>query len=659
MSEAVREGVPSRGPGMSTLLFLTLTLTHTLTHTTTVTAQLFPSTTDATATGHREFIEEYRHDLQHPDYTPHTHTLTHSLHNTLAEYPQPPGCLPSLPQGLVEFSDFGPMNNLPYRDVYAVSPGHADVTGISHFGFLDAYGARLKGDELEVLVSSERDMECGGDGVSECVSEGVSEGVSGRSEGFLTKSGDRVTTLTMHYESSSMGYGRGDSGALAPPLRIRAVTKSDIVNELAMIASSDKGGCYCDLMVPTKVTYAMGLLYYPQYGHTLFNGLSNIVATLWRKNISYSDVEMSVNLYRNTSTRLNEWTPLTYRLSWRDMYNELFSFFSADITQWNFLLNHALLHNKTVCFNRILVGALPHLDLMNISAPQELYSKYSREIIANFYWQELQLINGVSVDVTSPHDVTSEVLNSFKPAQYPDYHSELSEDIYDDSNDEAWIASTVTPYCAVTFVTRDVYNARSIVNVQELANFAESKGCAAKIISMENLTMKDQVGEVRWNTTLFVAVDGSALFNTLFMHKCSSVMYVEMWRRAMMYPKFEPAVWTGFIPKAADASFPNISDPIAQHLHDLISVYTAAGKADELETLNLNILPFPNKEIEQFLRNRQSVRIPVKTFEHVLNNSIQHNKQCRLADSVISPADDITDSDIRVGVRMVFKKGHQ
>jgi hypothetical protein len=77
MSEAVREGVPSRGPGtMSTLLFLTLTLTHTLTHTTTVTAQLFLSTTDATATGHREFIEEYRHDLQHPDYTPHTHTLT-------------------------------------------------------------------------------------------------------------------------------------------------------------------------------------------------------------------------------------------------------------------------------------------------------------------------------------------------------------------------------------------------------------------------------------------------------------------------------------------------------------------------------------------------------------------------------------------------------
>jgi hypothetical protein len=572
--------------------------------------------------------------MQHSSYLPHSQ-YAYTLHDMLAEQwssdnPQAEGCLHSLPQGLVEFTDFGPMNNLPFDDLFVVSPGHSDVTGTSHFAFLDAYGARLVGDELEVLISNDE---------NETEAEGY---------GFVTKEGNRVTTLTMHYESSAMGYGRGDSHALAPPLRIRAVTKQEIRNELE-IFSREQTGCYCDMIVPTEVTYAIGLLYFPQYGHTLFNGLSNVLATLWRKNISYSDVELSVYLFRNTSTDVDGVPSQTYQLLWSDLFSELFSFFSSAVTQWAHLIDYAIIHHKKICFRRILVGALPHLDLMNISAPQELYRKYSYEIISNLFWQDLRKLN-----TSSPDKVTSDQLNMLSPDTYPNYFSTLTENVYDNSNSVTWKASVVTPYCAVTIVTRDVDNARSIINARDLMTLAVNKGCTAQVVSMERLTLKEQVGEVRWNTTLFVSVDGSALLNALFMQRCSTVYYVEMWRRAMMLPKFEPALWTGFTPLSEHTSFPDPSDPISQNLMTLISNYTAAGRAEELESLDLGFLPFPNRDIENFLRNKQSVRIPLDMFDRVLEKSIQHNKNCRLVRSEVSSLD-ATSSYIGRGTRLKFK----
>jgi len=597
-----------------------------------VSAQLYPNSSDATATGYRAYIEEYRHDLQHPDFYP-SQQFGHiflDLHSEQAEKaPLSAGCLQSLKQGMVEFSDFGPMNNLPFKDLFVVSPGHSDVTGISHFAFLDAYGARLKGAELEVLVSSDMDTK------------------AGEEEGFLTKGGERVKSLLIHYETAALGYGRGDSQALAPPLQIRAVTKRDITAELSALANSGDS-CYCNLLVPHDVCYAIGLLYYPQYGHTLFNGLSNIVTTLWRKNISYSDVEIAVFLYRNTSTQVQGVPSRTYQLLWQDMFDEVFKFFSTEVVQWAHIIDQAMLANKTICFPRILVGALPHLDLMNISAPQALYSRYSHEIIANLYLSELQqLYHTMKVDTAL--DITSDQLHLLVPTQYPDYYSRLNEATYDDSSAAAWKSTTIEPYCAVTIVTRDVENARSIVNAKELLAFSKDKGCKAQIVSMERLSLKEQVGEVRWNTTLFVSVDGSALFNALFMQECSTVLYVEMWRRAMMYPKFEPAAWVGYIPSAADTSFPNMSDPIAQHLHGLISTYTARGRQAELESLDLSYLPFSNKDIEDFLRNKQSVQLPIDEFDRILSASINHNHRCRI------PVTSVSRDSKSLSPTMVFK----
>ena len=583
------------------------------------TAELYPPITDPTATGYRAYIEEYRHDLQHEDYRPKQqdgNTFYNLLQQNSELSPQSPHCIQSLQQGVVEFADFGPLNDLPFDDMFVVSPGHLDVTGKTHFAFLDAYGARLKDGELEVLVSENDE-------------KGKAAGW-----GFHTKSGRRVNSLSMHYEAAAMGYGRGDSQALAPPLRLRAVSKAEVARELAVL-SSTKTNCYCDLLIQSKVSYVMGLIYYPQYGHTIFNGLSNMVATLWRKQIPYEDVEFSPYLFRNTSTTVSGVPSTQYQLQWFEMYQELFRFYSTDITLWVHFMDYSQLTNKTICFPRIMVGALPHLDLMNITSPSEMWGRFSRGIISSLYWSDLlsqQLQMGTASEVPddfSPHTVSTEQLNAISPAQYPDYHLPMSDEFYDDTAIPSWKASTVSPYCAVTIVTRDIHNARSIVNAHELVEAAAVKGCQVQMISLEKYSLQDQIGQVRWNTTLLVSVDGSALLNTLFMHECSTVMYVELWRRALMIPKFEPAIWTGYTPVASDTSFVNKSDSIAVHLAAIINEYKISGRLAELESLNLDILPFPNKLIEDFLRNQQATTVRKDVFVRVLADSIQHNRRCR------------------------------
>lgn len=559
--------------------------------------------TGRTATGYRAFNEEYRVELQHPSFYPNQQHGD-DFHDLIKEQTKflshSSGCLTSLPQGLVEFTDYGVLNDLPFQDPFVVSPAHPGVVGHAHFSFLDAYGARLKQGVLEVLVS---------DG-----------------SGFQTKEEGWVDGLSMHYETSALGYGRGDSQALAPPLNVHAVTKDEVAQEL-----SGGNACYCDAIVPHKVTYAMGLLYYPQYGHTLFNGLSNMVATLWRKGISYSDVEFSVELTRNTSTLVEGVPAKEYRLKWYDMFDEVFGFFSAEISQWPAYINYSVEMNQTVCFPRILVGALPHLDMMNVSVPSRLWNKFSCAVISKMYWEELRAQKVIAPGplISSPHDVTEEQLNGLSPIQYSDNHTD-----------------DMLHHCAVTIVTReDMYNTgkgnfRSIINVQEMVDLATSRGCRVQVISFEKLSLKEQIGQVRWNTTLLVAVDGSALLNTIFMHECSTVMYVEMWRRTMMMPKFEPAVWRGFSPRASETTFVDTSDPIARSLAALIEAFTASGLDNELESLDLNtLIPFQNKYVEDFLRNKQSTYVNLDMFEQILMESIEYNKKCRLAQTHASEND--------------------
>jgi hypothetical protein len=595
----------------------------------------------STATGYRAYIEEYRHDLQHPDYQPSEHHAN-TFHDILSTLPQPQNCVQSLSQGLIEFTDFGPLNNLPWNDVFVVSPGHPEVTGKTHFAFLDAYGARLKGGQLEVFVDKD---------------------AMGNEGGFQTKAGHRLNNISMHYEASAFGYGRGDSQALSPPLLIRAVSKSEVMREVAAISSSGSS-CYCDIIVPSKVSYVLGLLYYPQFGHTIFNGLSNMVATLWRKQVPVSDVEFSPYLFRNTSTDVSGVPSRTYRLQWFDMYNELFSFYSsgAGVTPWTHFLDYTSSSTtsaqqggeaRSICFQRLMVGALPHLDHMNVTVPLELWARFSRGVIAHLFWRDLELMQegrggadtrgGGEVGNTrlsSPHDISEEYLRNLLPRGYPDYHRDMGAEeqacIYSDGSDTT---CNLAPRCAVTIVTRDIHNARSIVNAQALADVAESRGCGAQLLSLEGLSLRDQVGAVRWNSTLLVSVDGTALLNALFMHKCSTVLYVEMWRRAMMIPQLGPSVWTGYSPRAADTSFANTSDPIALHMRAMIiSAHTSSAAdagadagADLLESMSLASLPFPHRDIEDFLRNGQSTSVRLDAFERVLDESIRHNWQCRRA----------------------------
>ena len=571
-----------------TIFFLLFSFTH---------AVLFPEEADETATGYRAFIEEYRHDLQHSDYLP-SHHYSSETYNVLLSSPQPSGCLDSLPQGLVEFTDFGPMNDLPFTDLFVVSPGHDYITGKTHFAFLDAHGARLKNGVLEVLIE-------GG--------------------GFRTKGQGEVDKLSMHYETSALGYGRGDSQALAPPLSIQAVTVKGVINEI------DNSNCYCDYIVPHKVSYVMGLLYYPQYGHTLFNGLSNMVATLWRKDIPYKDVEFSPYLFRNTSTLVSGVPAKEYLLKWFDMYDEVFKFHSSSIVQWSHMLDVSKRENKTVCFQRILVGALPHLDLMNISVPSSMWSRYARGIVSAYYWNEI-VDYTERMKYTVPHnfyEVTEDQLNSVSPPYYPNYHLSILDEVYDDSDERTWKASSTSPYCAVTIITREIYNARSITNANELISIASERGCTVQVLALEKLSIKEQIGEVRWNTTLLIAVEGTALFNSIFMHKCSSVLHIDLWKRKMMYPKFDPVRWFGYTTRARDTSFVNMSDPIAIYLDELISNYTAAGRQQELESLKLDMLPFSNKLIEDFLRNQQSTHVNIDEYYRILDDSIRHNIQCR------------------------------
>jgi len=536
------------------------------------------------ATGTITFLEEIRQDLTD------VHWSIQEGEPMAWDVAVPSSSLSSCPHpatlGLQEFSDFGPHPTSWHKSKYIRCSGHTDVTNHAHFAFLDTYGARLVDNVLEVVVAD---------------------------PGFRVKSGSTTSTLSMYYEASSYGLGLNDSAGLAPPLHVKAVSPSEMRNVVRREEHS--GGCYCDILLPERVYMALGLIYYPQYGHTIFNGLSNLMATMWRKQLRAGsgagvgeNVVFSPYLRRNTTSSAEDVPHTQYMIQWHDMYDELFGALVDEIVPWERILD-ASMKGVKVCFNRLLVGALPHMDHLNVTVPDHMWDRFSRWLISFLFKNE---ITGYLGKEFNPRieTISQEQLMNFNPFQP---HSRGKSD------------------CSVTFVVRRIRSnseeaifereSRDIANLAALVTEAEDMGCSVQTLLLQHMNMKDQVAQVRWNTTLLVGADGTGLLNAVHMNECSTVLRVEMWRKPGIVARLGPARWVDYRPTLSETVWFNSSHPIAQYLNSVHPM-------ERLETMSLGESPFPDHEVEYFLREYQATTVNVTEFRSVVDSSIKYHRAC-------------------------------
>lgn len=545
------------------------------------------------ATGTYTFLEELRHEIKNVKQTFQAGTPLY-LHRDAVEQCPLPSRL-----GISEFSDYGPRPVKWFQSKYLRSPGHIDVTNISRFAYLDAYGARFFNGELQIVTDDE----------------------------FLTVEGDYVRELSMYYESASFGMGLGDSAALAPPLPVRLITIAEFEEEV----NDESKGCYCDFLVSEGLNVVLGMVYYPQYGHSIYNGFSNFMANMWRNGIApiqkpesvqsavgqpyeQEDPNLQVilwtHLLRNTTTFADEVPHKFYTIMWHEAFDELFKIVVNNIGKWEDVINAALGPGRKICFKEIMVGARPDLDHLNLTIPVEMWDRFSRTLISYAFEQEIGYFLDkpdfdCRWDVISPDDLIyfdTIGLPRIKRASLPSPPAHSYSQLF--SSD-----------CSVTIVIREDEGnppKRGIQNVEELVQVARDMGCRVNTVRFQAMILLDQIEEVRWNTTLLVGSDGTGLLNALHMRPCTSVLRVEMWRKPGIIARLGPARWTDYRPSFEDTAFINASDPIAIYLKSL------QAQGHNMETVSLQHTPFDNHKVESFLRDGQVAYVRIDEFRKVV-----------------------------------------
>jgi hypothetical protein len=595
----------------------------------------------SSATGEFTFIEEIRDDLLNLKPSIQTNQQRVKIHppSTASATPasaseDPPSCSYPKSFGLNEFIDLGRKPIPWYTQKYIRTVGHEDVTNVATFGHLDAYGARLRNGVIEVIVT---------------------EG-----EGLLTKDRGITNDLWLHSESASYGLGYNDSAGLAPPIQIHAIPLREFLPQL-----EDTSKCFCDVLIEGQLITILGLVYYPQYGHTLLNGFSNFYALLKNKQFypfpsssSFSpdnDIILLHSLRRNTTSPAPDVPHTFYHIKWHEMYNELFSSLVNGISSWEELLSYSQQNSYlNICFERLMIGSPPHLDHLNASVSKEMWEEFTRFLVSKYFSEEIKEYFHLShwELKSAGHLLTTQQLEEFNPfltslhtppppfplkthpspSTAPTPHSSLPTSLDHER-------------CLVTFIVRSLESipssssspdpntfresSREILNLIELQEISHTLSCHTQFLPLQLNSIKNQLLELRWNTTLLVLSDGTALHNTLFMNQCSSILRIETWRKPGIVPCLGSGRYWTYTPTVKETywmknkSHSVMMRKISEHLHELNQT-----NSDKLENMPLNILEYPAEEIELYLRDYQLTYVKREQFEEIVKKAKRYSYEC-------------------------------
>lgn len=334
---------------------------------------------------------------------------------------------------------------------------------------------------------------------------------------------------------------------------------------------STSATCSCDLFLPgTHVIF--GVVHFPQYGHALLNTFSNLFYLMSVHRVSPVDAVIYPMLYRNTSGGVPGVSATSYLLRYGELYEEMFSLLSENRVMLRDMLEYN--PSQRICFERVLVSAPPLLDLFNASVPPRMWSEFARNI---------------STLVTPAYELRREVYLAQKA-------------------------------CKVTFIDRRAHSARSIMNVDALADIARNLSCTVQRVSFEDMSLAEQVRLVRYNTTILVGAEGTGLLNSVFLLPCSAVVMVEMWRKpAFLRRIYSSGLWIDYRISANETYF-HASHRFTERLTKL--------SPDELEVFDWASLNATDREIEDFLRDKQAGMVREHHFHEIVKQAVWHRKKC-------------------------------
>ena len=550
-------------------------------------------------TGEVTFIEEIRDEIRGSHYSTQRNDQQIRIRTEGSTCPYPKSF------GLTEFLDMGTKPIPWYTQRYINAPGYPDITDVATFGHLDAYGARLRNGTIEVVV------------------------VEG--SGLRKKDQTITSELLLHTESCSYGLGYNDSHGLSPPIKIQSVPMKDFLHDLE--TSTD---CYCDMIIEAQLVTILGFVYYPQFGHTLLNGFSNYYSLLKHKQFYPNSADLASpsphhtilllhSLQRNTTGPTPDNPHTFYRIMWHDMYDELFSSLVTDINSWDDVLKYSQENiEKKICFQRLMVGSPPHLDFLNATVTAEMWNEFTRFLISLYFRNEInESFNDHQLDST--HEIIS-------PARLMEFDPLLS----------SRSSSSADPgeRCLVTFLVRTIESipssplppnpesfqqkSRDIFNLWELDETARSLSCQTQFLVLQRLSIKDQILELRWNTTLLVSPDGTGLYNTLFMDECSSTLRVETWKKPGLVPCLGPGKYWTYSPTVNETYWMNKThSKIGQSLHNLNQT-----NPQLLQKIPLNSLGYPYEEMESYLRDSQLSTVNKDQFHEIVSAAKRYSREC-------------------------------
>ncbi len=242
---------------------------------------------------------------------------------------------------------------------------------------------------------------------------------------------------------------------------------------------------FCDINI-TRSSLIVKLVYWPKYGHTLFNVISNIYQTLNEMKVEFGHIRLYAavddkNALKNSNQQildLGHYASIFKALSNEPVYN------------YHALIKSSL--SRTICFtNLIALGVSKRLDHYTPRIPLENWQRFSKWILNVFH-------------------LSTTARNSD--------------------------ASLVEKQIVLTMIER---SQRKIINLAQLKTIAEKTyghAIVVQIIDLADIPFSDQLRFMR-NTTILLGIDGTGLMNSLFMlNPCGVVIHIGTYMMRVLVP---------------------------------------------------------------------------------------------------------------------------
>ena len=579
-------------------------------------------------TGEITFLEEILEDFSSSFHLIQKYSINNQILN------QNSSCKRPKYLNLIELIDYGTKPIEWFEPSFIRTKGHQNVTDHARFGFLDAYGGRLKNGTIEILLPEEKNNQ------------------------LILRNNQKVSSFLLYCEGSAYGFGYNDSAGLAPPIQISLFSMNQFKNLFIDSTTTpisttptnsmrEENECYCDILLPGKLYSLLGFVYYPQYGHTIFNTFANYYQLLklnhfypnnkeieeeGREESNEDDqINILTSLLRTPTSEAKDVPYTYYEIQWHEMYNELFLKLATNIYSWEYLHKLSLTNpTQRICFERLTIGLPPYLDPLNKTVTIELWTDFMKSMISFYFEKEIQLLLNLREFNSKKDILTNSQLNQFNPITN---NNENENENNQNKN-----------ICLVTFIVRFVESiptqssssssstssqppptSRDLINLHELQLIAEENGCQVKYLLLQHLTIKEQILQLRWNTTLLILSDGTAIYNNIFLTSCHTVLRYDTWNKPGIVPNFGICKYIRYLPFLNETIWLEIeTNEIGKRFNQLNQ-----SNSTEFNQMLLGKLEFPNHDIEYYLREYQLTYINPKQFEKVLQESIEWYKICK------------------------------